>query len=41
MASIVGQEAESTVIKTSVKDVIALMQYLVQLRDVNFKAVNN
>ncbi|MFZ3131136.1 MAG: immunoglobulin-like domain-containing protein [Desulfosporosinus sp.] len=41
MASIVGQEAESTVIKPSVKDIIALMQYLVQLRDVNFNTVNN
>jgi hypothetical protein len=36
MASIVGQDAGSTVIKSSVKDIIALMQYLVNMRDPYF-----
>lgn len=33
MASVAGPDASTSVIKPSVKDVIALMQYLVQLRD--------
>ncbi|MFZ3130766.1 MAG: hypothetical protein WA125_06600 [Desulfosporosinus sp.] len=36
MASIIGQDAGSTVIKSSVKDIIALMQYLVNMRDPYF-----
>ena len=41
MASIVGQGSGTSVIKPSIKDVIALMQYLVQLRDSNFELVSN
>jgi hypothetical protein len=41
MASIVGQDAGSTVIKSSVKDIIALMQYLVNIRDPYFTTVSS
>lgn len=40
MASIAGPDASSTVIKPSVKDIIALMQYVVQLRNANFMISN-
>jgi hypothetical protein len=39
MASIVGPGTGSTIIKQSVKDIIALMQYLVGLRDDSFQSV--
>lgn len=39
MASIVGPDTDSTVIKQNVKDIIALMQYLAGLRDDSFMLI--